>query len=101
MDERDNDTGDVTMSEREMDGDRVVRYTTAPDAYDGFGTEELMGHAGRDNGGLTVRKVAIRRENLDWQEARYASGCHGSVSPEEAGRFPEIWMIFEVAAIEA
>ena len=49
-------------------------YTTAPEEYDGFGTE-LIAEIGRmKKGGTTVRLVATPAEHLDWQRNRYYSG---------------------------
>jgi hypothetical protein len=68
-------------------------YTTAPSAYDGFGTVELDPDAGTDNRGLTIRKVAVEPDHLDWQMARYASGLHGCVTAAEADVFWSIWRL--------
>lgn len=54
-----------------------IRYTTAPDAYDGFGTVTLetlpLKNQHSDN---PYRKVEIQDEALDWQTSRYASGMY-------------------------
>lgn len=53
----------------------AVRYTTAPEAYDGFGTTHL-GVVGKDaNRGKAYRKVLINPQHLTWQSMRYGSGC--------------------------
>jgi hypothetical protein len=71
----------------------VTLYTTAPSAYDGFSTRELEADAGRDNRGLTVRKVALEARDLEWQTSRYGSGLHACATPEDAARFPSIWRL--------
>jgi len=48
--------------------------TTAPKAYDGFGTFTVAGY---DN----VRFVLIRGDTLAWQTGRYQSGMHTPVVP--------------------
>jgi hypothetical protein len=68
-------------------------YTTAPANYDGFGTVEMEADAGEDNRGLTIRKVAVQHEHLDWQMARYASGLHGVVTAADADVFRSIWRL--------
>jgi len=50
----------------------VSRYTTAPEAYDGFGTTALGVVAKMNN--KQYRKVLIDPKHLKWQEMRYASG---------------------------
>lgn len=53
-----------------------IRYTTAPEAYDGFGTKS-RGVVAMDND-KPVRMVEINPEHLNWQEGRYGSGMHCS-----------------------
>ncbi len=62
----------------------IVRFTTAPEDYDGFGTvsEGVRGIVC----GKPVRRVRIRPGALQWQESRYASGMHASVTAEEFRR---------------
>lgn len=55
--------------------DYTIRETTAPKAYDGFGTLTLA-----DIG--DTRIVLIRDEHLAWQEGRYASGMHSPTVPD-------------------
>lgn len=59
-----------------------IRYTTAPECYDGFGTRTLIPAAGEDRG-LRVRKVHVWQESLMWQSDRYASGLHCCYGPEQ------------------
>jgi hypothetical protein len=80
----------------------VVGWTTAPEAYDGFGTETLTLDAGRDVGrGLPVRKVLIRKKHFDWQTQRYGSGMHPFVTEAEARKFSAIWDIYEFKTPES
>lgn len=72
---------------------RVLRYTTAPEVYDGFGSNTVQTDAGEDHRGMPVRLVSIEAKHLDWQETRYGSGLHGSANPEEAARWPSIWKV--------
>ena len=57
------------VAEVDITGDYVVGYTTAPESFDGFGTLSVSVEGGE-------RLVAIRKEHLNWQAARYASGIH-------------------------
>lgn len=57
--------------------DLVYRYTSAPEAYDGFGTETLawtdwMLPSSRNR----VRRIAVHPEHLEWQTMRNSSGLH-------------------------
>lgn len=61
-----------------VESETHVRYTTAPEAYDGFSTRTVEPDCGKD-GGKTVRKVTIAARDLAWQEGRYASGMYGSL----------------------
>jgi hypothetical protein len=67
----------------------VIRYTTAPKSYDGFGTIDC-GVIARD-GEKDVRWVKIQEEHLAWQESRYASGMHCCLD-EQA--FQRLLMLF-------
>lgn len=71
-------------------------YTTAEEAYDGFGTQTV--EAGRyEAKGKSIRKVEIVDRHLDWQRARYASGLHLCVPESE---LPDLlgWFVTEVEA---
>ena len=57
-------------------------YTTAPEGYDGFGTRRLH-IAGTTHRGQTVWEVEVEEGYSGWQLARYASGMHLAVPPEE------------------
>lgn len=57
-------------------------YTSAPEAYDGFGTKTLA-VVGRDRqSGNPVRKVAVENDHMDWQTQRYGSGMHRFTHPQ-------------------
>jgi hypothetical protein len=57
-----------------MSDDRVITYTTAPEAYDWFGTRTVR-IAGCTSGKV-VRMVSSRPAHVEAQRDRYASGCH-------------------------
>ena len=59
----------------------VTRYTTAPEAFDGFGTATVR-VLGTFNG-EPLRQVDIVAEHLCWQTLRYASGLHPCFTKEE------------------
>jgi hypothetical protein len=60
------------------------RRTSAPKAYDGFGTFTVYEYdAGEKYKDQSFRVVAIRAEHLNWQTARYSSGCFASPWPED------------------
>jgi hypothetical protein len=52
----------------------AVRYTTAPEAYDGFGT--ITVRVVGTFAGKPLRCVAIQPAHLEWQTCRYNSGLH-------------------------
>jgi hypothetical protein len=66
-----------------MEGNYQIYYTTAPESYDGFGTEtiEMMGLY--DTRGKELRKVKIFDKNYNWQSSRYNSGIHGVFGQKE------------------
>jgi hypothetical protein len=70
-------------------------YTTAPEAYDSFGTTTINPDAGRDHRGQFLRLVEIEPEHWDWQTGRYASGLHAVATEEEARRFPQIYRLHD------
>ncbi len=49
-----------------------IRYTSAPEAYDGFGTSTVEWLATTDNNRKTYRIVAIPESAFLWQTARYS-----------------------------
>jgi hypothetical protein len=58
----------------------VIKVTTAPVDYDGFGTFTIGETYLYDR---EARIVAIRPEHVEWQLARYSSGMKGIGDPEE------------------
>lgn len=50
-------------------------HTTAPEAYDGFGTKTVARDHIHDSKGI-VRTVETPSEHIEWQRLRYASGGH-------------------------
>ena len=60
----------------------VVRYTTAPVEYDGFGTLTIC-VVGILDGKKPVRKISCQAQHVRWQEARNGSGMHPTFTPEE------------------
>lgn len=54
---------------------RLVRYTTAPAAYDGFSTREEFACVGHDRD-KPVRCISFDAKDEKWQEGRYGSGMH-------------------------
>lgn len=65
----------------ENQSDRVVTYTTAEEAYDGFGTQtaEVVG----TTRGKTIRKVTTPAQHVNWQRMRYGSGLHMAIDEAE------------------
>ncbi len=55
------------VTEVDATGEYTFGYTNAPESYDGFGTMSLDVEGDE-------RLVAIRKEHLNWQASRYASG---------------------------
>lgn len=65
-----------------MDERRTV-YTTAPEAYDGFGTTredtgKVFVGSRPDVPGKPVYRVSILPEHFTWQTMRYSSGMYPS-----------------------
>lgn len=54
-----------------------IYYTTAPESYDGFGTETIEMTGYFDTRGKELRKVKILDKSNNWQTSRYNSGMHG------------------------
>lgn len=62
----------------------VLRVTSAPVDYDGFGTRTVYTYALADSGRTrTFRTVDIQVDHLDWQTCRYASGLHTPMTVTE------------------
>jgi hypothetical protein len=67
-----------------------VWVTCAPDAYDGFGTTEIMVMPGEFKQQRVYRQVAIRPEHSQWQRDRYSSGLYACISPEKFAEWCEL-----------
>lgn len=63
----------------------IYRFTSAPEAYDGFGTVTVETTAYRDNSGRPFRKVEIPEEAQfnNWQTDRYGSGLYAAFTEEQ------------------
>lgn len=59
----------------------VITYTTAPDAYDGFGTETLTVVGTLD--GKPLRKIETPAEHATWQAQRNGSGMYPTYTETE------------------
>jgi hypothetical protein len=75
----------------------TIRYTTAPEVYDGFGTRTLDPDAGTTDSGRTLRRVAIEDRHLEWQDGRYGSGLHCCVGVMEARKYPQLYRLRDMA----
>lgn len=70
------------VEETDLTGEYVQAVTTAPRAYDGFGTLHLgevpqpAKYGSNDGRGLVWRRVAMAKPHQRWQDARYGSGAH-------------------------
>jgi energy-coupling factor transporter ATP-binding protein EcfA2 len=61
----------------------VTYYTTAEEAYDGFGTETIRQTGYYDDRGRQVREVVIPESAIDWQTSRYRSGMRPAMTKAE------------------
>ena len=57
---------------------RLLRFTTAPAAYDGFSTREEAACVGHDRD-KPVRCISFEPKDQKWQEGRNSSGMHFTV----------------------
>ncbi len=59
----------------------MIRYTDAPESYDGFGTRTIQTLRAKRQDGResSLRVVQIDDEYDDWQRGRYASGLYQSL----------------------
>lgn len=73
----------MTQRNRKM---QVTRWTTAPKAYDGFGTQRT-GDAKDICNDRTVEEVKICEQHLYWQEMRYNSGNHLCLQADRVNEF--------------
>jgi hypothetical protein len=75
-----------------IDGESVLYFvaqTTAPIAYDGFGTISVLETYG--GSGESVRVVLIRDEHFNWQNARYNSGLFYATHFDKKHIAQELW----------
>lgn len=68
---------------------REVRYTNAPEAYDGFGTKTLR-VVGTDKRDRPIREVSIEPDHFKWQSMRYRSGMHPCWTREQLGELQDL-----------
>jgi hypothetical protein len=64
-----------------------IYYTTAEEAYDGFGTKTIEQTNWTDDRGRQVRKVEIPNKANDWQINRYRSGNRGAFTEDEFEKY--------------
>jgi hypothetical protein len=71
---------------------RITWLTSAPEAYDGFGT---ISQPTRfiDGKGEPYRKVRVLPSVVEWQKARYLSGSHAPWTPAEFRDLPAEWRV--------
>jgi DNA polymerase III sliding clamp (beta) subunit (PCNA family) len=58
-------------------------YTTAPEAYDGFGTKTITPDCGKNSNGKTWRLIQIFDIHTNWQYGRNGSGMHATIPANE------------------
>lgn len=73
----------------------TITYTTAPEAYDWFGTRTV--EVAGSSGGKAVRKVASDPAYVDCQRGRYRSGLHLAVAEAEWRKLVEYKLVQTVA----
>lgn len=67
-------------------------YTTAPEAYDGFGTKTINPDCGKNSNGKTWRLIQIEDRNLNWQDGRNGSGMHPTISVDDFIKFRSLYV---------
>jgi DNA polymerase III sliding clamp (beta) subunit (PCNA family) len=67
-------------------------YTTAPEAYDGFGTKTITPDCGKNSNGKTWRMIQIEDRNLNWQDGRNGSGMHPTISVDDFIKFRSLYV---------
>lgn len=67
-------------------------YTTAPEAYDGFGTKTITPDCGKNSNGKTWRMIQIEDRNLNWQDGRNGSGMHPTISPDDFIKYRSLYV---------
>jgi hypothetical protein len=68
-----------------------VAQTTAPKAYDGFGTINVFETYGDTGNERNVRIVLIREEHFNWQNGRYNSGLYYATHYDKENIAQELW----------
>ena len=58
-------------------------YTTAPEAYDGFGTKTIQPNCGTNSTGKTWRLIQVFDIHTNWQYGRNGSGNHATIAADE------------------
>jgi len=66
--------------------EEIICYTTAPEAYDGFGTRTLEEVVGYDRE-KPIRKIAVQKQHYGWQEARNGSGMFPLFTEQKFAEF--------------
>jgi hypothetical protein len=82
----------------------VTRYTSAPEAYDGFGTRTIaLTDWELPKSHHRVRQVEIEAEHLEWQTSRNSSGLHVTLTEAQFREWQEYGFVapVEPAAEEA
>lgn len=60
----------------------MIIYTSAPEAYDDFGTKTIT-VVGITKQNKSLRKVEIIDEHIHWQRARYLSGLYEALTEKD------------------
>ena len=68
----------------------TIRYTDAPEDYDGFGTHTTQAEYATLRKGRVLRQVEIDHEYLDWQSMRYQSGIYLCIAEEQLTEMVEL-----------
>jgi DNA polymerase III sliding clamp (beta) subunit (PCNA family) len=67
-------------------------YTTAPEAYDGFGTKTITPDCGKNSNGKTWRMIQVEDRNLNWQDGRNGSGMHPTISVDDFIKYRSLYV---------
>jgi len=67
-------------------------YTTAPEAYDGFGTKTITPDCGKNSNGKTWRLIQVEDRNLNWQDGRNSSGMHPTISVDDFIKYRALYV---------
>ena len=71
----------------------TIRVTSAPESYDGFGTETVEMLPKMGTRGRTYRRVSVDEEHEEWQRARYLSGLYVCLSEPEFAEWTDYGLI--------